>query len=402
MKSISDNKFNILFVATLQSYFVDNQASFSRMYNNLIYFHKHKKFNVIVLQPDFDRDQEKDNLKLDIKTHYFKQIKFLKNTMGIFTDFNPLFIKKIIHIIKKYEIEIIHVEFPFGINCLRFITKIPISYNAHNVEYLYSQQIGKYYYKIPRFLRFLFIRYIYFIEKQAIKLIKNLNAISILDKKRFIEIYRVPKEKIFISNLGYKKEIYNNPLKREIARERLNIDKNKFIVIFHGSYFQSDANREAIHIIKEKIAPFINDDNILFLLAGERPPLRNRRNLRFLGFIEDLRDLLYAADIAIVPIFRGSGVRTKIVDYLSANIPLITTKKGIEGLKFENNIHGYIVNNSPKEIIEKILFLKHNLNKINEFKKNIRELILNNYKWEIILNKLVLRYKEIIKAFKEN
>ena len=65
-------KLNILFVATLQSYFVENQASFSRMYNNLIYFHNHKKFNVFVLQPDFDKDQEKRSLKLDIKTHYFK------------------------------------------------------------------------------------------------------------------------------------------------------------------------------------------------------------------------------------------------------------------------------------------------------------------------------------------
>lgn len=396
MNNNSKKKVNVLFVATLQSYFVDNQASFFRMYNNLFYFHKHKKFNVIVLQPDFDKEKEKKSLKLDIKTHYFKQIKILNNTLGPFTDFNPFYIKKILEIIKKYDIDMIHIEFPFGINSLRFITKIPTSYNAHNVEYLYSQEIGKYYSKIPFFLRFLFPKYIYFIEKFAIKFVKNINAISSHDKEKFMQIYGVPEEKVIINEIGYKIDIFNEPISQERARKIIGVDKNKFIVIFHGSYYQSDANREAIDIISKKIAPQVKDKNILFLLAGDRPPIRNTKNLKFLGFVRDLKYFLYAADIAIVPIIRGSGIRTKIIDYLSAKIPIISTKKGIEGLDLEDNTHGFIIGNSIEEMIEKILDLNENPEIITEFKKNIKEFVNKNLKWEEILEKVAMRYYEIL------
>ncbi|MFX0142398.1 MAG: glycosyltransferase, partial [Candidatus Hodarchaeota archaeon] len=297
------------------------------MYQNLIYFHNHRDFNVIVLQSDRERKEENTILKKNIKCYYFKPMKILGNNFIPSLDFNPFFISKVIKIIKKHRIDLIHVDFCFGINILRFITKIPISYNAYNVEGIYWKEIAKNYYKIPIFLRSLYAHFIYLLEKYAIKLVKNINAFSYDDKKKFIEIYNIPEEKIFVNNMGYKKEIFNNPIKQEKAREKLKVDKNKFIVIFHGSYYINFPNREAIKIIKEQISPRIKDNEILFLIAGEKPPFKNKKNLKFLGFLDDLRYLLYAADIAIVPIFRGSGVRIKMIDYLSAKLPMISTEQ---------------------------------------------------------------------------
>ncbi|MHA1440226.1 MAG: glycosyltransferase, partial [Promethearchaeota archaeon] len=271
-------------------------------------------------------------------------------------------------------------------------------YNAHNVETIYHQQIGKYYYKIPIFLRFFYSLYIFFLEKYAVNFVKNINAISHIDKANFLKIYNVPKEKIIVNKIGYKKEIFNNSIDKEIAKKRLEIDKDKFVIIFHGNYYGQKANKEAIEIIINKIGPQIQDKDILFLIAGNMPKFKNTRNIRFLGFVDDLNSFLYAADIAIVPIFRGSGVRVKMIDYLSAKLPMITTKQAKLGLIFKNNEHGYIVSDKRpiEEIIERILELKENPEKINEFKNNIKKLLEEEYSWDKILKFLGERYRKIL------
>ena len=392
---IPDKMLNILFVATDKSYYVDEHTTFNRMYRILNYFHKHKDFNVFVLQPDFDKGKEKEILKQNIKTFYYKQIRVLWSTLVPFTDFNPFFISKIFKIVRKYRIDLIHVDFPYGINSLRFITKIPISYNSFNVEYIYAEQVGKYFFKIPKIFRTLFTKYIYTLEKYALKHVKNVNALTLLDKKNFISIYKIPEEKIIINSWGYDKEIFYNSIDKNKAREKLGVDKDKFIVIFHGSYFL--ANIKAIDIIKDEIAPRMINDDILFLIAGKLPPFKNKRNLRFMGYLDNLNYFLYSSDIAITPILIGSGIKTKSFDYLSATVPIISTKLGAAGLLLKNGVHGYIVNRPIEDTIEKILYLKHNPDVINEFKKNIRNLILKHFDWEKILEQLLLRYKEIIK-----
>lgn len=392
-----NRKFNILFISSDCNFFIDNNANFSRMYNNLFFFHNHKDFNVIVLQPDKERKLENISLKKNIICYYFKKFYILGNNFFTFNDFNPFFITKIIKILKKHRIDLIHMEFNYGMNILRFITKTPVSCNSYNIEYIFWEEIAKYYYKIPIFLRSLIVKYSYFLEKYAIKFAKNVNAVTYQDKKKLIELYNIPKEKIIVSSYGYVKKIFNKPIKQEEAREGLGIDKNKFIVIFHG-YYLMEANIESLNLIKDKIAPQIKDENILFLIAGKKlPPYKNTRNVRYLGYVEDLREFLYSADVAIVPVLRGTGIKTKVLDYLSAIIPVISTKLGAEGLLIENGVHGYIVDVPIEDIKKRILELKNNHEKIKYFKKNIKNLLDEKYKWEEISKILANRYIDIIK-----
>ena len=368
------------------------------MYNNLIYFHKHKEFNVVVLQNDRDRHREDLSLKKNISCYYYKELQIFNNRFVHFLDFNPFYITKIIKILKKYKIDLIHVDYPYGINILRFLTNIPISYCAYGVEALYWKYVGSSYYKIPSWLKKFYSFYIYFLEKYAIKVSKIILAYSKEDEKNFFRIYKIPSKKVHTVKSGYNKEIYDHPIKKSLAREKLKIEKRNFIVIFHGSYYINVANIEAINIIRKKIAPNIDNNNIIFLIAGRMPNFRNQKNLKFIGFVKDLNCFLYAADLAIVPIFRGSGVRLKMIDYLSARIPMVTTKKAVEGLILKNDVHTLIIEgkNIEKEIIEKIIEVKTNPNKLRKFKENIETLLKVHYDWDIILKTLEKKYKEVI------
>lgn len=226
---------------------------------------------------------------------------------------------------------------------------------------------------------------------------KYVNAISKYDKQEFIKIYNISKNRVIVNGMGYNKEVYNNIIPQEYARRELDLKLDKFIILFHGFYFINNANKEAFNIIKDQIAPQIKNNSILFLIAGKMPNFRE--NIKFLGFVDDLKQFLYAGDIAIIPIFRGSGVRIKMIDYLSAKIPMITTRQAVKGLEFKNNLHVYFLNdNNPiDDLIEKIIELEKEPKKVEYFKNNIIDLLEVSYNWNKNLNFLAKKYKKILK-----
>ena len=50
------------------------------------------------------------------------------------------------------------------------------------------------------------------------------------------------------------------------------------------------------------------------------------------GIVESIVDECHRADISIAPIFRGSGLKVKVVEALCTGMPLVTTSKGVEGI----------------------------------------------------------------------
>ena len=239
-------KYNILFISSDWNYFVNNNASFSRMYNILLYFHNHEDFNVFVLQPDKDKKSEDFALKKKIKTYYFKEIRVFGKGLMLFVDLNPFYV--------------------YGINCLRLFRKIPISYNAYNIETIFFEQVGKLtYYNVNKLIRYIASKYIPFLEKNAVKSVKNINAVSLYDKKKLMEMHRIPGNKIIVSPFGYNLDIFKNPIDKDKAKKKFIIQNYKFVIVFHGN--KNTANLEAVCFIENDIAPKVVDSEIIFLIA---------------------------------------------------------------------------------------------------------------------------------------
>jgi glycosyltransferase involved in cell wall biosynthesis len=51
-----------------------------------------------------------------------------------------------------------------------------------------------------------------------------------------------------------------------------------------------------------------------------------------LGFVEELSAVLAAADVGICPLRNGSGTKLKVMDYLAAGLPVVTTTVGAAGI----------------------------------------------------------------------
>lgn len=99
-----------------------------------------------------------------------------------------------------------------------------------------------------------------------------------------------------------------------------------------------------------------NDDGALWLLREVWPAVRaavpdarlrlvgrgtsaalghasdNRPEITLTGFVDDLREEYDAADLAVVPLRQGAGVKFKTVEALLHGVPVVTTSVGAEGI----------------------------------------------------------------------
>jgi hypothetical protein len=79
----------------------------------------------------------------------------------------------------------------------------------------------------------------------------------------------------------------------------------------------------------------------------------------YIGFINNIDELLCSADVALSLNVSGTGIHMKVLDYLSAGLPLIATPKSIAGIP-KNSLKGY-----PLIVIEPNNFI------------NLGELVIN-------------------------
>jgi glycosyltransferase involved in cell wall biosynthesis len=121
---------------------------------------------------------------------------------------------------------------------------------------------------------------------------------------------------------------------REHSRALLGFPPDGSIVVFVGSRYAP--NTEAARFICGRLAPALSD--AWFVIAGgctdELAPGEIPSNVTALGVVDaETRDrVLAAADLAINPMSRGSGTNVKMLDFLGAGLPTLTTAVGARGL----------------------------------------------------------------------
>jgi glycosyltransferase involved in cell wall biosynthesis len=114
-------------------------------------------------------------------------------------------------------------------------------------------------------------------------------------------------------------------------------ERNKKNVVFMGHMYYPP-NERALRYIAGDILPGLRAYEAKYTISiiGAVPePMANdyrTQELIFRGGTNNLDQELKRYGIAIAPLLEGSGTRLKILDYLAAGIPTISTSLGVEGL----------------------------------------------------------------------
>jgi len=236
---------------------------------------------------------------------------------------NPLIIFEFFKLNNEKKIDIIQIELPYLIVItffLRFMGK-KIVYDAHGVEYRWQSIM----YQRKGIILFS----IKFIEKWALKLSNRALCCSEEDKSTFIREYKINDKKIKVvpSLIDVNAFKHIKPFKFK-----------KKTVLFIGSSLHP-ANKEAIEKIYYEILPTVvkKVKNVQFCFIGKNPPeYLQGKNVMVFGEVDDVKPYIKGAQICIAPIFKGTGTRIKILEYLAGCKRVVVTHKAVEGIETQS------------------------------------------------------------------
>lgn len=160
------------------------------------------------------------------------------------------------------------------------------------------------------------------------------------------------------------------------------------IIVFVGNLGYLP-NREAIQVLSSVIAPRVLDEikDVKFLVVGKLQGKIEAPRLIFTGFVDNVSDILSISDVAVAPLFQGSGTRLKILEYFSCGLPVVSTSIGAEGLNVKDGVNIFIEDNLESFALRIIELLK-NKNLSITVGNAARVLATTTYDWKIITKEL--------------
>ena len=354
---------------------------------------------IVVLEPDHLHVESDDDVA---PVYTYHDLEVFQRRLSIFRDINPDFIRKAARIIRDEEIDLVQITHPSGAMAARMLglltrRRIKIVYDAHNVESEFIQQTFANHDHYSPMERKLIPAYTNLLERISCRyLFDHITAVSDNDADTFRRKYHLKDGMISVIPSGCNIRSRISDEAKNKIREGMGLCPADIAVFFHGLYTHPP-NREGFDLIQTDIAPRFADTNpnVSFIVGGTRVPKFEEANIRSLGFIADIQNIS-GADIAIVPLRSGGGTRLKIFDYMSAGLPIVTTKKGIEGIDAENYEHAIIVDDIDEDFIAGIRYLIEHKDERKRIGENARALAEAKYDWRIIGGKLEDVYRTLV------
>ena len=286
----------------------------------------------------------------------------------------PYMAIKILEYLKRSEKKILVLEgaswifysFFIGVFLKIFLKKIKIIYISHGIE----SEIRKKYSNV------LIYRLTKLLERLVFKYADLATSVSLRDKKKIKKIYN-QNTKLLPNAIS---------LKKMKIKKKLKID----YIIYTGSYLYKP-NKDSIDKLNNVIMPNLLKkfpDMKLVLTGGgfkkNFPWLINK------GIVSknELYNLIFFSKCVCIPLTFGYGTRIKIIEALSIGAIVLTTKKGIEGIKLNKKDPPFVISNLSslkKKIIEIIKFNKDLKKKSHKDKK----FYLKRYSMNNIIKKFI-------------
>ncbi|HKM76356.1 MAG TPA: glycosyltransferase family 4 protein [Candidatus Bathyarchaeia archaeon] len=189
------------------------------------------------------------------------------------------------------------------------------------------------------------LRLITSVEAEACKKSDRIFVTSKPHAKRLTSIYGTPTTKItIVPNPIDKIQNGVNSIERENRKSQLGLHDRPLILYlasWHPPHVQS------LQFLLNKLAPQHPEWSFLILgtVANEicKPYMKDRLPQNIIAYthptINEKAEIYKAVDVAIDPATYGSGTEIKILVYMAAGLPIVSTRVGVRGLKVRHREH---------------------------------------------------------------
>lgn len=175
-------------------------------------------------------------------------------------------------------------------------------------------------------------------------------------------------------------------------------------LVFVGA-FRHTPNLDAMQYFTRQIFPRILEEEpgTHLYVVGSSPPseivrMGRHPNVTVTGFVEDIRDYYRRAQVVIVPLRTGVGIRGKILESWAAGRATIATPLACQGLRA---VHGenIIVASDPDAFTLWTLALLRNPDYCLRLGAAGRRTVEAHYEWDLLGRELIEFYGESVRAF---
>jgi glycosyltransferase involved in cell wall biosynthesis len=174
------------------------------------------------------------------------------------------------------------------------------------------------------------------------------------------------------------------------------MDDNRFTVLFMGSWHGPNIDASLALLEVARRVP-----QVRVMLVGSVCEYLRRwhfscpANVELAGVVDESQknETLGWVDLAVNPTETGSGTNLKMLDYLAAGVPVLTTPFGGRGLELEDGVHARIAPmlEFPAEI-ERIRTTPDEA--LSRMVRNAREHVEARFTWRGIADRLANRIRE--------
>jgi len=222
------------------------------------------------------------------------------------------------------------------------------------------------------------------LKKIVARFSKIIIAVSELDKKILIN-QGFPQNKVVViptsAELQLVDKVNNDG---DHLRRTLGLDTGKRILIFIGN-IDYPPNREASDWINAELAPAVaaKFDDIQILITGSGEiPVTIHKTVKYTGFVPNIYEYILASDIGLAPVWRGMGMLTKVIDFMSCAKPTVVTSYAVRGIPELTNKSNIIVAYDTRGFIRETISLLEHLEEAQRIGLAARITIEKYYNWD--------------------
>ncbi len=308
------------------------------------------------------------------------------------------FVSMILAVLESEPFDIIQIESTFVaymIPALRTVTTIPIVVRTQNIEYVITQRLAQnstnlfksWYYQLltNRMKRF---------EAEIFPTADGVLTIT-------------PEDATRVQALGYTGPIAVMPagVDTEAFVPDSSVQTEPQSIFYFGSLDWAP-NIEAIHWFMAEVYPKLREQlpEVTFHIGGKKPgadilQYNMLEHVTVHGNVPSAPQFMNQYTVMVVPLLSGGGMRLKIVEAMSAGVPIISTRVGAEGIIGEHG-ENILFAETPDDFITCIRrYMEDNVLR-NKISNNARRTAETNYSWQSVIRHALQFYEHLLQQKK--
>lgn len=152
--------------------------------------------------------------------------------------------------------------------------------------------------------------------------------------------------------------------------------------------FHTAANQDSLDVLANEVLPLVKHTVTLDVIGScpevLRQRYRSRRDIRFVGRVEDLRPAILSTEVFVAPFPYGTGIKTKLLEAMAMGMPVVTDSVGAEGIGAVNGVH-WIVEDSRAAMAAQLDALLDDREGRERMGQAAQRMIGDSYRWEHVL-----------------